>query len=319
MVPPQSAAALTPVNRGGDNGPRMNPGYVYALLAFGMWGLFPLYLKQVASVPPLELVAHRSAWSLVFLLGILALLRRWAWLADLRRQPRQWLVFTGTAALLSVNWLVYVYAVTGGHVLDASLGYFINPLVNVLLGVLVLRERLKPAQWLAVALAAAGVLWLTWQGGRLPWVALVLAVSFAIYGLLRKTATLGALEGLTLETLVLAPIVLPALLWFTLQPGGAMARGDWALNGLLWLAGPLTALPLLFFAAAARRLPLATVGLMQYLSPSLQFLLGVYVFHEPLQPARLVGFVLIWAALAVYSGHAWWASRRVAAALARRA
>lgn len=296
----------------------MNPGHVYALIAFGLWGLFPLYLKQVSSVPPLELVAHRSAWSLLFLIGVLAALRHWAWLAELRRQPRQWAVFVASALLLSVNWLVYVYAVADGQVLEASLGYFINPLVNVLLGVLVLRERLRPAQWLAVALAAAGVLWLTWQGGRMPWVALVLAVSFALYGLLRKTATLGALEGLTLETLVLAPVVLPALLWFTLQPGGAMARGDWGLNGLLWLAGPLTALPLLFFAAAARRLPLATVGLMQYLSPTLQFLLGVYVFLEPMQPARLLGFVLIWAALAVYSGHGWWASRQAAAAPTQR-
>ena len=295
----------------------MNPGLIFAFLAFGIWGLFPLYLRQLASVPPLELVAHRSAWSLVFLLGVLALLRRWAWLGGLRGQPRQWLLFAGSALLLSVNWLVYVYAVTAGQVLHASLGYFINPLVSVLLGVLVLRERLLPAQWLAVALAAAGVLWLTLQGGRVPWVALMLAVSFAIYGLMRKTGSLGALEGLTLETLLLAPLVLPLLVWFTLQPGGAMARGDWALNGWLWLSGPLTALPLLFFAAAARRLPLATVGLVQYLSPTLHFLLGVQVFGEPMQPARLAGFVLIWAGLAVYSGHAWWRGRRLAAALAR--
>ena len=157
----------------------------------------------------------------------------------------------------------------------------------------------------------------TLQGGRVPWVALMLAVSFAIYGLMRKTGSLGALEGLTLETLLLAPLVLPLLVWFTLQPGGAMARGDWALNGWLWLSGPLTALPLLFFAAAARRLPLATVGLVQYLSPTLQFRLGVQVFGEPMQPARLAGFVLIWAGLAVYSGHAWWRGRRLAAALAR--
>lgn len=311
--------ALMPIKDEGDNAPAMNPGLLYALLAFGSWGLFPLYLRLVASVPPLELVAHRSTWSLVFLLGMLALLRRWAWLAELRRQPRQVLLFGATALLLSVNWLVYVYAVMAGQVLDASLGYFINPLVSVLLAVLVLRERLRVAQWLAVALAAAGVLWLTLQAGRLPWVALALAVSFAIYGLLRKTARLGALEGLTLETLLLAPLVLPLLAWFTLQPGGAMARGDLALNGLLWLSGPLTALPLLFFGAAARRLPLATVGLLQYLSPTLQFLLGVYVFHEPMQPARLVGFAFIWSGLAVYSGHAWWTARRLAAAVARPA
>ena len=295
----------------------MNPGLLYALAAFGIWGLFPLYLRELASVPPLEVVAHRSVWSLLLLLVVLTVMRRWAWLLQLRQQPRQWLAFIASALLLSVNWLVYIWAIVNGHVLDASLGYFINPLVSVLLGVLVLRERLQPAQWLAVALAAAGVLWLTVDAGRVPWVALILAASFGLYGLLRKTAPLGALEGLTLETLVLAPLVVPALVWFTLQPGGAMARGDWALNGWLWLSGPLTALPLLFFAAAARRLPLATVGLVQYLSPTLQFLLGVHVFGEPMQPARLAGFVLIWAGLAVYSGHAWWRGRRLAAALAR--
>jgi len=197
-----------------------------------------------------------------------------------------------------------VFAVMSGQVLEASLGYFINPLVSVLLGVLVLRERLRPVQWVAVALAAAGVAWLTLQTGRLPWMALMLACSFAVYGLIRKTARLGALEGLTLETLLLAPLVLPALAWITLAQGGAMARGDWALDGWLLLSGPLTALPLLFFGAAARRLPLATVGLVQYLSPTLQFVLGVWVFHEPLLPARLLGFVLIWAGLALYSADA---------------
>lgn len=297
----------------------MNPGLLYALVAFGLWGLFPLYLRELASVPPLEVVVHRSVWSLIFLLAVLTLLRRWGWLLQLRRQPRQWLVFVASALLLSINWLVYVYAIAIGHVLDASLGYFINPLVSVLLGVLVLRERLQPAQWLAVALAAAGVLWLTVDAGRLPWVALVLAVSFGLYGLLRKTAPLGALEGLTLETLVLAPLVLPLLVWFTLQPGGAMARGDWTLNALLLIAGPLTALPLLLFAAAARRLPLATVGLLQYISPTVQFLLGITVFHEPLQPARLLGFALIWAALVVYSGHAWLVTRGLAARAASAA
>ena len=283
----------------------MNPGLLYAALAFTTWGLYPLYLLQVASVPPLEVVLHRSAWSLLFLLGILAVLGRWSWLSALRRQPRQLALFAASSLLLSTNWLVYIYAVVSGHVLDASLGYFINPLVNVLLGVLVLKERLRPVQWAAVGLAAAGVAWLTVDAGHLPWVALVLACSFALYGLIRKTATLGALEGLTLETLMLAPLVLPALLWVSLASGGALARGDWALNGWLLLLGPLTALPLLLFGAAARRLSLATVGLVQYLSPSLQFGLGVWVFNEPMQLRRLAGFVLIWAGLALYSADAW--------------
>lgn len=283
----------------------MNPGLLYAALAFTTWGLYPLYLLQVSSVPPLEVVLHRSAWSLLFLLGILAVLGRWSWLGALRRQPRQLALFAASSLLLSTNWLVYIYAVVSGHVLDASLGYFINPLVNVLLGVLVLKERLRAVQWAAVGLAAAGVAWLTVNAGHLPWVALVLAISFAVYGLIRKTATLGALEGLTLETLMLAPLVLPALVWISITAGGALSRGDWALNGWLLLLGPLTALPLLLFGAAARRLPLATVGLVQYLSPSLQFGLGVWVFNEPMQVQRLAGFVLIWAGLALYSADAW--------------
>jgi chloramphenicol-sensitive protein RarD len=282
----------------------MNPGLLYAGLAFGIWGLYPLYLLQIASVPPLEVVLHRSAWSLLFLLGLLAVLKRWSWLPAVARQPRQLALFATSSLLLSANWLVYVFAVMSGQVLEASLGYFINPLVSVLLGVLVLHERLRPVQWVAVALAAAGVAWLTLQTGRLPWMALMLACSFAVYGLIRKTARLGALEGLTLETLLLAPLVLPALAWITLTQGGAMARGDRALDGWLLLSGPLTALPLLFFGAAARRLPLATVGLVQYLSPTLQFALGVWVFHEPMQPARLLGFALIWTGLALYSADA---------------
>ena len=290
----------------------MNNGLLYAALAFTTWGLYPMYLLQVASVPPLEVVLHRSAWSLLFLLLILAVTGRWAWLGQLRRQPRQLALFAASSLLLTTNWLVYIFAVASGHVLDASLGYFINPLVSVLLGVLVLKERLRRVQWAAVGLAAAGVLWLTVGTGRLPWVALVLACSFALYGLIRKTATLGALEGLTLETLILAPVVLPALAWVSLASNGALSRGDWALNGWLLLSGPLTALPLLLFGAAARRLPLATVGLVQYLSPSLQFVLGVWVFHEPMQLQRLVGFMLIWAGLAVYSADAWRRSRQMA-------
>ena len=282
----------------------MNTGMLYAALAFVIWGLFPLYFQFIASVPPLEVVLHRSAWSLLFVLGILAWQRRWAWLRDTLRQPRRVGLFACSALLLSVNWLVYVYAVQTGHVVDASLGYFINPLVNVLLGVLVLRERLRSLQWVAVALAACGVLWLTWQAGRLPWIALVLAGSFGLYGLMRKTASLGALEGLALENLLLAPLVLPALAWWTLRHGGALAQGDPAQIGWLLLAGPLTALPLLLFAAGARRIPLATLGMLQYVTPSLQLVLGVFVFHEPFDSHRLLGFVLIWSALGLVSLHA---------------
>ena len=295
--------------------PRMNPGFLYCILAFSMWGTFPLYFRALGAVPASEMVLHRCVWSVVLLLGILALRRHWAWLGAVMREPRRILVFAGSAALLLGNWFVYVYAVQNGHVVEASLGYFINPLLNVMLGVLVLHERLRRPQWAAVALAAAGVLWLTWQTGRLPWIALVLAGTFAIYGLIRKTASLGALEGLTIENLVVAPIVVPALIFWTASGHGALASGDTGLVGLLVLAGPLTALPLLLFAAGARRLPLATVGLLQYLSPSLQLVLGIWVFHEPFDGARLVGFACIWAGLAIYSFDALLRSRAGAASV----
>ncbi len=282
----------------------MNPGIVYAALAFVMWGLFPLYFRLLTHVAAFELVLQRLLWSLLFLALVLAVMKRWAWLAGLRQQPQQLLVFVSTALLLSVNSLVYVYAVQSNQVVQASLGYFINPLFNVLLGVLVLRERLGAVKWLAVGLATAGVVWLTWHVGQLPWIALVLAASFALYGLLRKTATLGALEGLALETALLAPLALPLLVWWTFSQGGALARGDISLTALLAFSGPMSVLPLLLFAAGARRLPLASLGLLQYISPSMQLLLGVWVFHEPFDKARLAGFVLIWAALALVSADA---------------
>jgi chloramphenicol-sensitive protein RarD len=282
----------------------MNPGFLYATAAFSIWGLFPLYFRLIPDVAPFEVVLQRSLWSLLFLAALLTGLKRWGWLAQVWAQPRKLPLFFFSALLLATNWMIYVYAVQNHQVVEASLGYFINPLVNVLLGVLVLRERLGVVKWIAVALAATGVAWLTWQLGQLPWIALVLAMSFGIYGLVRKTSTLGALEGLALETMLLAPLVLPLLLWWTLTQHGVWAQGDLRQSGWLVLSGPLSALPLLFFAMAARRLPLATVGLVQYLSPTLQLLLGVWVFHEPFSSGRLVGFAFIWAALALVSADA---------------
>jgi chloramphenicol-sensitive protein RarD len=292
----------------------MNTGLLSAALAFVTWGLFPLYFQFIAHVPALEVVLHRSVWALVFVLGILAWQKRWAWLRETWRQPRLLLLFTASALLLWANWLVYVYAAQNGHVVEASLGYFINPLVNVLLGVLVLRERLRPMQWVAVGLACAGVLWLTWQAGRPPWIALTLAFSFGLYGLMRKTAKLGALEGLALENLLLAPVVVPALLVWSFTHGGVLVQGPPSQLGWLLLAGPLTALPLLFFAVGARRLKLATLGLVQYVSPTLQLLLGVWVFHEPFDSRRLLGFALIWSGLALVSADALGLGRRFAGA-----
>ncbi len=282
----------------------MHTGLLYALLAFGSWGLFPLYFALIATVPPLEVVLHRSVWSLLFVLCVLAWQQRWAWLGETLRQPRRLALFAVSAALLAGNWLVYVLAVQTGRVAEASLGYFINPLVNVLLGVLVLHERLRPLQWLAVAVAACGVLWLTWQGGRLPWIALVLAGSFGLYGLMRKTAPLGALEGLALENLLLAPVAVPALLWWSFARDGVLVAGPASQIGWLLVSGPLTALPLLWFAGAARRLKLATLGLVQYVSPTLQLVLAVWVFHEPFDAQRLAGFAMIWSALALVSADA---------------
>ena len=279
----------------------MNPGLVYTALAFVIWGLFPLYFRVIAQVAPLEVVLHRSVWTLIFVAGLLVVQHRWHWLRAAFRQPRLLAVFAVAILLLAGNWLIYIYAVQTGQVVQASLGYYINPLFSVLLGVKVLGERLRPAQWVAVALAAAGVAWLTWHAGQVPWLALALAASFAIYGLLRKTAALGPLEGLALESLLLAPLALPLLLWWTLTHDSALAQGDPATLGWLALSGPLTAVPLLLFAAGARRLPLATVGMVQYVSPTIQLMLGVWVFGEPFDTTRLAGFVLIWTALALVS------------------
>ena len=285
-------------------------GPLAAAAAYILWGLFPLYIKQLGTVPALEVVAHRSAWSLLLLALLLAGLRRFAWLGTVLRQPRTLATFALSAGLLSANWLIYVWAVNHNHVLDASLGYFINPLVNVMLGYLVLHERPRPVQWLVVALAGLGVLWLALGAGHVPWVALALAASFGVYGLLRKTATLGALEGLALETLLQAPAAVGLLLWLAWQGQGQFGQGDVRLDTLLLLAGPFTAIPLLLFAFGARRVTLATLGLLQYLGPSIQFLLGVAVYHEPFSWQRGIGFALIWSALLIYSGASWHLMRR---------
>jgi len=288
----------------------MNTGVLYAALAYTAWGLFPVFFKQLGNVNAFEVVLHRMVWSLVFLMGVLVVLRRWTWLREVARQPRVLAAFALSAVLLSANWSVYVWAVQNAHVVDASLGYFILPLVNVAFGFAFLHERPRPVQWLAVAMAAAGVVWLTLQAGRLPWVALVLAATFGVYGLLRKVATLGALEGLTLETMLLAPFAVGLLAWWAWHGQGALVQANASTLGWLLLAGPLTAIPLLLFAAGARRIPMATLGILQYISPSLQMLLGVWLYGEPFDPARALGFYLIWLALVVYSLDGLWRSRR---------
>ena len=287
----------------------MSTGAIYAALAFAAWGIFPLYFRQIAHVPSGEILIHRIVWSLVFVLIVLSLRRQWGWLKPVLRQPKVLAAFTASALLLSVNWLTYIWAVNNGHVIDASLGYFINPLVNVLLGYTVLHERLRRMQWIALGLAAGGVLWLTIQAGHLPWIALALAGSFGLYGLLRKVATLGALEGLTLETLLLAPIAAIVLGLWMFNGSSTFPAADASTNAWLIAAGPITAIPLLLFAAGARRISLTTLGLLQYIGPTLQLALGLWLFHEPFSAARLLGFGLIWLALAVYSAEGWWHGR----------
>lgn len=258
------------------------------------------------------MLSHRVVWSLLFLLVVLALRRQWGWLRQLGRKRRMLSAFFTSSVLLAINWLMYIWAITHGHVIDASLGYFITPLISVALGCTVLHERLRRPQWLALSLALFGVVWLTVEAGHLPWIPLVLASSFGAYGLLRKVATLGALEGLTLETLMLTPAAVGALAWFGAHGVASFPAPDIATN--LWLigVGPTTAIPLLLFAAAARRLSLATLGIVQYVSPTLQFILGAWFFHEPFSSQRLIGFAFIWIALLLYSLDGWRASRRSA-------
>lgn len=252
---------------------------------------------------------HRTVWSMAFLLLVLLVLRRWAWLGPVLRAPKVLATFALSAGLLASNWLVYVWAVTHDQVLEASLGYFMLPLVNVALGYVVLHERPRRWQWLAFSVACAGVVWLTVQTGRLPWVALALAITFAFYGLLRKLAPLGALEGLALETLLLAPVAVVFLAWMTTQGQGSLAGAQ--PGALAWLvaSGPVTALPLLLFAAGARRIPLSLMGVLQYITPSILVLLGVWLYGEPFAGPRAVGFVLIWVALAIYTAEGWWVRR----------
>jgi chloramphenicol-sensitive protein RarD len=289
----------------------MRTGIINATLAFLCWGLFPLYFHALNEVPPGQILAHRVLWSLLFLAIVLTVRRQWQWLPAVLRQPRVIVSFVASAFVLSLNWLVYIWAVNNGHVIEASLGYFINPLVNIMFGYLLLKERLRPGQWAAIALAALGVAWLTWQAGTVPWIALILAATFGAYGLMRKTAALGALEGLSFETMALFPLALAYVIWLSLHGQNSFINA--AADSTRWLlvaAGPITAIPLLLFAAGARKIPLSALGLLQYISPTIQFLLGVWLFHEAFNAERMVGFLLIWSALALYAAEGLWRSRR---------
>lgn len=290
-------------------------GLIYGLIAYGLWGILPLYWKVIRHVPAQEILVHRIIWSFLFLSLLLSLRRQWSWLRGVVKQRSTLRILIAAALLLSVNWFIYIWAVNAGFVVETSLGYFINPLVNVLLGTLYLRERLRPGQWAAVSLAAAGVLYLTISYGSLPWIALSLAFSFGIYGLLKKKVNLGAAESLTAEMSVL---LLPALgyLVYLEQTQGAVFRSSGAVTVLFMIGtGMVTATPLVFFAAAARRVPLSMLGLLQYIAPTMQFLIGITAFREPFTLQRLVGFAIIWVALAIYSLEGAWQRRTQTAAL----
>ncbi len=279
----------------------INRGMAYAVVAYTLWGVLPIYWKELQGVPAYEILCHRMVWSLVFVVFLLMIRGRWAWLRTVISQPRRALVFLSTGCLLGINWFTYIWAVNSGYIVETSLGYFVNPLLYVLLGVIFLKEKLRPWQWAAIGIAASGVGYLTLKYGAFPWIALTLATTFGLYGLLRKTASVGALEGLSLET---ALLFLPAagfLLHLEVRNVGAFGHADLRTNSLLALSGTITALPLLFFTAGARRIRLVAVGLLQYIAPTLQLLLGVLVYREVFSGARAIGFVIIWISLAVYS------------------
>lgn len=294
----------------------MKNGTLAALSAYVLWGLLPVYWKTIEHVPAQEILSHRVVGSLAVSLGLLMLRRQWGWLKEAVRKPAILIPYVGTASLLTVNWLVYIWANNNGHIVEVSLGYFINPLLNVLLGVVFLRERMRPWQWAAIGLAFAGVAYLTLSYGRLPWIALTLALSFGVYGLIRKTAALESVQGLTVET---GLMFLPAIGYLAYL--GSRGMGSFGTAGaqttlLLGLAGFVTAIPLILFAYGARRVQLTTLGVLQYAAPTLQFLLGVLVYGESFTTSRLIGFCLIWTALVLYSAEGVITQRRVAAAVA---
>jgi len=278
----------------------MNKGIWNGIAAYAMWGFFPIYWKFLHQVPALQVIGHRIGWSFILLIVVILLTKQWK---EFRSAALTWKtigIYSIAAVLLSINWLVYVWGVNSGFIVETSLGYFINPLFSVLLGVVFLRERLRPVQWVPVGLAAAGVIYLTVTYGRLPWIALSLAFSFGIYGFVKKLAPLGSLYGLTLETAIVFPIALLYLAFVNVTGTGAFLHEGALTDILLIGTGVVTSIPLLMFASAARQIPLTVIGLLQYIAPTLQFLIGVFLYHEPFDQSRLIGFGLVWLALIIF-------------------
>ncbi|WUH57782.1 EamA family transporter RarD [Streptomyces sp. NBC_00442] len=281
----------------GQQAGQQRAGLLYGIGAYGMWGLVPLFWPLLEPADALEILAHRMVWSLVLVAAVLIVLRRWAWIGELVRRPRRLALIAVAAVVITVNWGVYIWSVNSGHVVEASLGYFINPLVTIAMGVLILKERLRRAQWAAVGIGVAAVVVLTVGYGRPPWISLTLAFSFATYGLVKKQVNLGGLESLAAETAVQFLPALGYLIWLSAEGRSTFATGGAGHAALLAATGVVTAIPLVCFGGAAIRVPLSTLGLLQYLAPVFQLLLGIVYFHEEMPPERWAGFALVWLAL----------------------
>jgi chloramphenicol-sensitive protein RarD len=283
-------------------------GFWSGVAAYTIWGLVPLYWKLLKHVPAIQVLGHRIVWSLAVLIVLVAVLRRGgrrsrdggAALSSV--SPRVVGLYAIAAALIATNWFLYIYAVNAGFIVETSLGYYITPLVNVLFGVLFFHERMRPAQWVSIVLATTGVVQLTFAYGALPWIAFGLAASFGSYGLAKKKAPLDAVDGLTLETAILAPLAILYLVFLHRAGEGAFLRSGTTSDALMIGGGVVTTVPLLLFAAAVRTVPLSVIGILQYIGPTLQFLLGVFVYHEPFSRSQLIGFSIVWAALVIYAG-----------------
>lgn len=282
-------------------------GLAAAIAAFVIWGLFPLYLIGLMNVSAMQITAHRIVWSCLFVLAWLAVIGE---LGKLRGLSRGVLIrLVASAFFIAINWIGFAWAVNHDHVLDVSLAYFIGPLLNVLLGIFVLSERLDRTQWTAVGFAAAGVIYLTFIAGHTPWLALMVGSSFAIYGVIRKTVSIDALPGLAVETILLAPLSIGYLIWCEVNGTGALGHMSGLVDTLLLLGGIVTSVPLFLFAYGARRVPYSTIGVLQFIAPSMQLACGLLVFGEPFESARATGFVLIWIGLLIYVGNALWRAR----------
>ncbi|WP_181139489.1 EamA family transporter RarD [Streptomyces sp. Ru71] len=295
---------------GGTSKGEQRIGLLNGFAAYGMWGLFPLFFPLLEPAGAGEVLAHRMMWSFVVVAAVLIVVRRWKWAGELLRQPRRLGLVAVAAAVISINWGVYIWAVNSGHVVEASLGYFINPLVTIAMGVLLLKERLRPVQWAAVGVGVAAVLVLTIGYGRPPWISLILAFSFATYGLMKKKVNLGGVESLAAETAIQFLPALGYLLWLTAHGDSTFTTEGPGHTALLASTGVVTALPLVCFGAAAIRVPLSTLGLLQYLAPVFQFLCGVLYFHEAMPPERWAGFALVWLALILLTADSLRTARR---------